>query len=118
MAYTPLDLDIVKGETLVLSLTLSDATVPFDLTGYSVHFAIAEDTGVPPVIDIDSAQVGQTAIVIVPLAGQIDITLSYTLTKLEFTKGKYSVAIKSASGTVTYLLLGDLNVILPAEVLA
>lgn len=117
MAETTLDLDLVKGETFVLSMVLSDAGVAFDLTGYSVHFAIVEDTGVPPVVDVDSVN-NPTVVVIVPALGQIDITLPYTQTKLEFTKGKYSVALKSGSGTVTYLLLGDLNVIIPAEVLA
>lgn len=119
MANNILDLDCVKGETFTLSLELSTAGVAEDLTDYVVYFAIVEHLGMPPVIDVKSTDVGQTIITVTPLAGKIEICVPYTQMKLEFLKGRYSVGLKnSVAGSVNYLLLGNLDVITPAQLIA
>jgi hypothetical protein len=116
MSNTVLDLDCVKGETFLLSLELADAGVPFNLTGYVVYFTVVEQFGMTPVIDVLSSTGGQTTIVVDNAGGKIDITLTYQETKFEFTKGHYSVLIKSST-TVTALLNGALTVIPVAKVI-
>jgi len=116
MANTPLNLEVVKGETMIISMELSDADVPVDLTDYTVYFAITEQAGMTPVIAGKDTDVDQEYIVVVPGLGQIEITIPSEETRFEFIKGAYAVFLFSDDETVTYLLLGDLDVITPADV--
>jgi hypothetical protein len=115
MPNTVLDLECLKGETTTISLELSDNGVPYDFTDYDFYFTIVEDYGMTPVIDVDTTQAGQTVIAVSPLAGLIDITLSYLQSRFDFLTAYYSILAKSPTSTATFLLIGKWKMILTAK---
>ena len=104
------DMKIYQGETWTVSMQILDINDdPVDFTGYSAGFAIRNRPGDP---DAQVTLASGTGITIDAPNGQIALTLTAAQTAaLAFSQAVYDLFVKSAGGTVTYLLFGDIELI-------
>jgi len=104
------DMYLHQGETwsTVLEI-LDDDEMPQDITGYGVLFQAREDFESNDVL-LQMSTTNSSASV-TGTSGQITLSLASSITKtLTFRQAVYDLFIKSASGTVTYLLKGTFHI--------
>jgi hypothetical protein len=107
---TQTNLEIPQGATWNRVITYMDSNrVPIDLTGYTAKMQLRSDYGQKFAYLTLSTGTGE--IVITPLTGTIEITISATVTKaLKVYTYVYDLEITSPGSVVTRLLQGKITV--------
>lgn len=116
MSAATLPIHVEQGATFQRTLTITDAGVPVNLTGYTAQLQIRATVDSPdPLIDVDTS----SGITITPLTGVIDIVISDTLTATLPIKrpilgpqplGVWAINITSPTGIVERLLEGQVTI--------
>jgi hypothetical protein len=100
-----LDVEIDVGATWTLGVTYKDAAGnPINLTGATAKLQVRDAPGGTVLLDLSSPSGGIT---ITPLAGQIDVTASHTLTgAVTAEAGFYDLLLTLSGGSKVRLLRG------------
>lgn len=104
------DLEIEQGATFYKSIKWfeADKITPVNLTGYTARMHIRSDVDSPSVL---ASLASPTDIVLGGTAGTIVLQISATATgAYTFTEGVYDLELEDASGDVTRLIYGGVQV--------
>lgn len=101
----PWDMEVYQGEDFSTTLTYKDDNdAPVDLDGYESQMQVREEDTHAVLLDLNTTDGGIT---ITAAAGEIGISITAAQTALlEVQNAEYDLLIKSATGTITYLIHG------------
>lgn len=106
MPQTRVDLEAVRGEDWVFSLSMPEV----DFSNHTIYFTIVEDYGLVPYIDVASTDAGQTMITVA--GSDVEIRVPYAQANPPFDRCKYSILAEyTPEDTRGFLIMGDIRVV-------
>jgi hypothetical protein len=98
------NLEIIRGDTVPLTITVLSNGTALNITGYSFYFVATLTYGGTPSISKTVSVLSD------PTHGIMELTLSKTDTNIEAGKYLYHIQMVSGAGAVTTLFYGTLTV--------
>jgi hypothetical protein len=106
------DMRVIAGTTIRISLVLSDAGVPISLADHNIYFGLAEPDR-DPWLEVKSEDVEQTIITVVEATGSIEVKLPPTHAQPPFKQCAYMVGSIDTNDDVDAYIFGVLTFVNP-----